>query len=99
MRIPLKQWLADNGITSVFPSIRENTNSYPYVTFLKGSGDDSAQNIYFSVKASAQVSAGQDIKSIAKDLYVVPTENASGEARLKLSFKGDSTYMDVSELF
>lgn len=96
MRIPLKTWCADNGITAVHQSVRENTNSYPYVTFLRG---EDAENIYFSIKGAEKVSAGQAVKSIAKDLYIVPTTNASGEERLKLSFNGESTYHDISELF
>lgn len=99
MRTPLKEWCKANGITAIHQSVRENTNQYPFITFLRGEGEDSAENIYFSIKGASLVSAGQDVKSIAKDLYVVPVVNKDGESRLKLSFKGESTYMDVNEMF
>ena len=98
-RSTFKSFVAAQGITAVYPSIRQNTNGFPFITVLRGSGPDSAENIYFSVKASAQVAEGQAVKSIAKDIYVVNVENAAGEARTKLSFNGESSYLGVDELF
>lgn len=98
-RSTFKSFIAAQGITAVAPAIRQNTNGYPFITVLRGSGPESAENIYFSVKASAEVSEGQAVKSIAKDLYVVNTLNAAGEARTKLSFAGESSYLGVDELF
>lgn len=96
-RISLKKFVAEEGITALCKSVRENTNKYPFITVLRG---NEAENLYFSIKASAQVTAGQDISSIAKDLYVVrDITNADGESRIKLSFEGNSNYVDASALF
>jgi hypothetical protein len=96
-RQSLKSYVQSTEITSICKSVRENTNGYPFITVLRGSD---AENIYFSIKASAQVTAGQDITTIAKDLYVVTDiQNEAGESRTKLSFEGNSNYVDASELF
>lgn len=95
-RQTFKAYCGDTGVTAVNPVVRVNTNNYPFITILRG---EEAENIYFSKKASALVDAGQDIKSLLKDLYLVETTNASGDIRLKLSFRGDSQYVDIDELF
>jgi len=94
-RQPFKQYASSTGVTSVNPVVRVNTNNYPFITVLRGTGDDSAENIYFSIKASSQVVEGQKITS--EGLYVVETVNVKGEARTKLSFESDSPYIDASE--
>lgn len=98
-RSTLQSFMVAQGITAVAPTIRQNTNGYPFITVLRGSGPDSAENIYFSIKASAEVAEGQALKSIAKDLYVVDTLNKAGESRTKLCFAGESSYLSVAELF
>lgn len=95
----LKSFIAATGVTAVFPAIRQNSNGYPFITVLRGSGDANAENIYFSIKASAEVSEGQQLKSIAKDLLVSNTVNAAGESRLKLHFQGESAYVAADSLF
>jgi len=94
-RTPFAAYATSSGITSVNPTVRVNTNDYPFITVLRGSGDDSAENLYFSIKASGHVAKGQKITS--EGLYVVETINAKGESRTKLSFEGDSNYIDASE--
>jgi hypothetical protein len=104
-RQPFSSYATGTGITSVNPSIRVNANGYPFITVLRGTGDDSAENIYFSIKASAKLYADlpEDVKTpvgikiTSSGLFVVSTANVSGEARTKLSFEGDSGYIDASD--
>ncbi len=96
MALPtFKQYCTEQGFTAIFPSVRENTNKYPFVTLLKG---NEAENIYFSINASEQVSEGTPIKEIFGKLYVAKVENANGEPRVKLTFnKGEGTYLSLSD--
>ena len=98
-RQSLKDYCSAQGVTAINPVVRVNTNNYPFLTVLRGEGDDSAENIYFSKKAASKVAEGQDIKAQLPDLYVVETLNASGESRTKLSFNGDGAYVAVEDLF
>jgi hypothetical protein len=96
-RISFASYCTNTGVTTVCPSVRENTNGYPFITVLRG---NVAENIYFGIDASSEVSLGQDTKSIAKNLFVVDTINAGGESRTKLSFKNaDNAYYDINDLF
>jgi hypothetical protein len=94
-RTTFKSYCASTGVTAVSP-VRQNVNGYPFVTVLRGA---EAENVYFSIKASADVVEGTDIKSIASDLFIAHTINAAGEPRTKLSFRGDSIYVDIADLF
>jgi hypothetical protein len=94
-RTSFKSFCASTGVTAVSP-VRSNTNGYPFVTILRG---NEAENLYFSINASSDVSDGQDIKSIANDLFVTDTINATGEPRQKLSFRGNSAYTNIDDLF
>jgi hypothetical protein len=97
MALPsLKQYCSEQGFTAVFPSVRENTNKYPFITLLKGK---EAENVYFSINASSEVSAGTPIVDIFPKLYVTHVENANGEPRTKLTFnKGEGTYLSIADL-
>lgn len=95
-RQSLKSYVANTGVTDINPFVRTNENNYPFITILR---DGEAENIYFSKKAASQVDAGMDIRDQLKEMYVVETINASGESRTKLSFRGDSQYVDVADLF
>ena len=95
-KVSFKSWCKSQGVTAVHNVLRENTNNFPYLTVLRGSD---AENIYFSVNASAEVTAGQQTASIASELYVADTINAAGEARIKLCFQGNSTYTSIEDLF
>jgi len=93
-RMSLKSYVAQEGVTAI-SNVKSNTNGYPYVTIVTDVGAD---NLYFSKKASSKVSAGDLIKSFAKDLFVVACQNAQGEDRLKLSFNSED-YSGVDDLF
>ena len=97
MALPtLKSYCVEQGFTAVSPSIRENANGYPFITLLKGKD---AENIYFGVEASSEVSAGTPTTEVFAKLYVTTVENKDGESRVKLTFKeGKSTYLDIADL-
>jgi hypothetical protein len=97
MALPtLKSYCVEQGFTAVSPSIRENANGYPFITLLRGKD---AENIYFSINAASEVSAGSSTKDIFAKLYVANVENANGEARVKLTFnKGESSYLNILDL-
>ena len=96
LRVSFKAFCQAEGITSIHKTIRVNTNGYPFVTVLRG---DVAENIYFSKKASAEVSEGEVVKSIANTLFVNTAVNSNGESRTKLSFAGNSSYEDIDSMF
>tara|TARA_R110000822_G_scaffold82509_7_gene195165 strand:+ start:255 stop:578 length:324 start_codon:yes stop_codon:yes gene_type:complete len=104
-RQPFTTYRDNTGVTSVNPLVRVNANGYPFLSVLRGTGDDSCENILFSIKASAKlyadlpegVTSPLGVKISSKGLYIVQTINAKGEARTKLSFEGDSNYIDASE--
>lgn len=77
--------------------ISENTNGYPFITFINGA--NKAENIYFSKRASANVSAGMLVTpSLIADLQIATVTNANGEERVKLCGKGESNRLDLSDL-
>lgn len=95
--ISLTQLLKKGMITAI-SELRENTNGYPFVTFLKGS---KANNVYFGVKTAEVIKGtfekGDTILSFLKDCSVAKTENANGETRFKL-FHSTSSYASESQL-
>ncbi len=94
----------NNGFTSVHETVRENGNSYPYLTFLSNkinpvTGKVFAENVYFSKKAAENVVQGTPVtKSMLKNLQVCVTENANGEVRNKISSIGSSPYLSLDDL-
>ena len=95
-RTTLSQWCQDTGVTAIGKAVRENTNGYLFITFLRGS---TAENLYFSKAASQKVAAGEETTPLLEELYVVHTQNALGEPRVKLSLGGESNYIDVASLW
>ncbi len=78
--------------------VRENTNKYPYVTFI----DDKnvAENIYFSKNASKLVAEGQVIAlGFFTPFMAAETKNEAGEMRWKLISQGESQRAGIEELF
>ena len=94
-RITFKAFCQNEGITAIHKTIRKNANGYPFITVLRGA---EAENIYFSKKASAEVSEGEIVKAIASQLFVNFAVNQEGESRTKLSFAGNS-YEDINDMF
>ena len=69
------------------PTVRCNTNGYPFITFIDG--DNSAENVYFSKGAAEGVEEGTPItRELLADLQVSEYINEDGEPRVKLSRKG-----------
>lgn len=94
----VKDFMKSNNFTQVHKEVRANTNGYPYITFIDSK--NVAENIYFSKGASEQVSEGQEIKKGFFDNFLVATTtNATGEERIKIVRSGDSTRLDVEDLF
>lgn len=89
-----KQYCIDTKVTSIAKSVRVNTNTYGFITVLRG---NTAENIYFSKNANAEVAEGMNVKSIANSLFVANTINGDGEARTKLSFK--NSYESMEDMF
>ena len=91
-----KSFCQSSGVTAISKVVNTNTKGYPFITILRG---NVAENIYFGRKSAAKVEHGDAVKPIASDLYVSTAINAAGEARLKLSFSGESTYDSVDDMF
>ena len=96
IRTSFKDFCKAEGVTAIHNAVRVNQNGYFYITVLRGSV---AENIYFSKKASAEVSEGVSVKSIAYLLFTNSAVNAQGETRIKLSFAGNSSYLDIDDMF
>ncbi len=92
----IKEFAASKSFTSVAPSVRVNTNGYPFITFI----DDKnvAENVYFSKAASAKVAVGQSVdKDLMSQHQIAITRNAAGEERVKLISNSERVSLD--ELF
>lgn len=80
--------MTEFAFVSICKDVRENGNSYPFLTFMDA--DNTATNIYFSVGAAAAVNKGdlvtkELIANHEVTIYVLPD---TGEERIKLSRKG-----------
>lgn len=93
----LKEYVTMKGFTQIAKAVRENTNGYPFITFI--SADNKAENVYFSINAAETVAAGEIVTAeMLQSLQVVETQNAQGEQRTKLSLKGESARFDLADL-
>lgn len=98
--VSVKDFMKSNGFTQVHNEVRQNSNGYPFITFINGKNE--AENIYFSKKAAELPSAklGSPIaKGYFEDFGVAETKNDAGEVRIKLVRKGDSSRLDMDDLF
>lgn len=81
--ISVKEFAKSNNFTSIAPSIRTNSNGYPYITFIDAS--NKAENVYFSKASSSTLGAGRPVtKELLASYQVAETKNAEGEVRMKL---------------
>jgi hypothetical protein len=99
-KIALKT-LVQKGIVRTISNLRENTNEYPYLTFLDSKGKST--NIYFGQKSGVIIKdtfeIGASVISAIKDADIIKTTNASGEERFKISLNvGNSNYASDTEL-
>ena len=92
---PVKEFMKDSQFTSVNRTVRENSNGYPYITFLKANNE--AENIYFSKNSAIGMTAGLEIgKGFFEPFAIGITTNAAGEQRTKLV---SVARLDVADLF
>lgn len=95
--VSLNQFCKENNFVEIHKVVRENSNNYPYITFI--TKDNKAENIYFSKSKSAEVSAGMLVTaSLMKDLQIATVQNAQGESRTKLVGFGESNRLSLDDL-
>lgn len=88
MSISVKSFCKDKGFVSVAKCVRVNSNGYPYITFINSLNE--AENVYFSKKASQDVTEGELVDmNFLKKFEVFETTNAQGETRMKLGYPLD----------
>jgi len=92
----IKDFAALKGFSSVAPTVRVNTNGYPFITFIDEK--NVAENIYFSKAASAKVDVGMPVdKALLAQHQIAITKNEAGEDRIKLI--SNSERIALSDLF
>lgn len=93
----LKDFCQSRNFVEIHKTVRENSNGYPYITFINSA--NKAENVYFSKSQSANVAEGQLVTpSILKDLRVASVLNAAGEERTKLIGAGESQRLSLDDL-
>jgi len=93
----LKEFAAEQGFTGVIPTVKTNTNGYPYLVFTKVEGTEC---IYFSKNLAESLAAGQILaKADFAEMRARLVTNAAGESRYKLCSAGDSPVVAVEDLF
>ena len=93
----IKDFCKSKGFTQINKTIAENSNGYPFITFITGA--NKAENVYFSKSMSANVAEGQLITpTMLADLQVATVKNAAGEERIKLCSKGESNRLSLDDL-
>lgn len=84
----IKDYCKSKGFKQIAPTVRVNTNGYPFITFIDAI--NVAENIYFSRNAANDNPAG---KTVTKDMLTTYQigiiENANKEVRIKLISNSD----------
>lgn len=93
----LSAFCQSKGFIETADAIRENSNQYPFITFINEKNE--AENVYFSKRAGAQVTVGQVITpELLKSLMVSFVEYEDGRpSKHKLCFKGESRRINIAE--
>ena len=79
----VKQFATSNGYVSINKAVAENTNGYPFLTFINEKNE--AENIYFASTIAKEYPAGTVItKEHFAKLQIGETYNSKGELRVKL---------------
>jgi len=79
----IKDFAKSKGFMQLAPTVRINTNGYPFITFIDS--NNVAENIYFSKSAAEQVAEGTPVdKGLLARHQIGITTNAEGEERIKL---------------
>jgi hypothetical protein len=89
--LTVKEFCKSRGFTQIVPKVRQNSNGYPYLTFLTESNE--AENIYFSKSAGEHLQAGDKIDSLVP-YQIAITQNADGEVRTKIISNSDRVSVD-----
>ena len=98
--VSVKDFMRANAFTQVHNEVRQNSNGYPFITFINGKNE--AENIYFSKKASElpQTKLGTPIVKGYFDAFgVAETTNEAGEKRVKIVSAGSSSRLEMDDLF
>lgn len=81
--MPIKQFAQEKDFKQIVPTVRANTNNYPYLTFIDSK--NVAENVYFSKAGSKLVTEGMPVtKEVLAQFQVAETTNEAGEKRMKL---------------
>lgn len=103
-RISIKSFMLNNGFSAVCTFVRENSNGYPYITFLRrrADGTNEGENVYFSKRTSETVAAGTPVdRDLVSNLKVAQISYSDGRpTRWKLvsSAEGEN-YQSIDDLF
>jgi hypothetical protein len=91
----IKDFAQSGGFVQIAKNVRENVNGYLFITFINAKNE--AENIYFSKASSEKHSAGEEVtKEMLSGMSIAHTQNADGEARVKLI--GNSERTELSSL-
>lgn len=91
--ISVKEFCNQLNVASVASAVRENSNGYPFVTFIDS--DNKAENVYFSKEGSKQYAAGSVIgKGFFDKLQIAYVTNEEGEERIKLITNSERVSID-----
>ena len=96
----VKDFMQANGFVQVHKEVRENTNGYPYITFINS--DNEAENIYFGSSIADNYAAGDAIaKGFFDGLLIAETYTPDGELRIKLisATGGNSQRLGMDDIF
>lgn len=86
--LSFKQFMALRGFTQVVRVVRENSNNYPYLTFVDA--NNQAENVYFSKNAATKVAKGLELDSkFFLPFTFIQVENAEKELRWKISLASE----------
>jgi hypothetical protein len=100
-RKEVSDFYKEMGFTAVHKAIRQTPNGYPFVTFLKGSGPNSATNLFFSRNTSEDVSEGEATSREMFANYKVIGIQYEGEDEVlyRLCSRNEGTSEYVSDMF
>lgn len=92
--LSVKEFVKSKNFVSIVPSIRTNTNGYPYLTFIDK--DNKAENIYFSKASSENLADGVVVnKDFLSTFQVAVTLNADNQERIKLVSNSNRVSLDM----
>ncbi len=91
----IKDYAKSNDIVSIVPTVKINTNGYPFLTMINSKNE--AHNVYFSKAASKAVDAGTPVSKEMLAVYQIGiTTNEAGKERIKLIT--NSARIDIASL-